>query len=496
VSDPRASAAPSARRLRAHELWLAAAVVLGAAYFFGGGAWNQNARLDAIFTFVEPGRHQWTFRINSFLPEPYAGVNTGDWTRAGAYYYANKAPGTIVLGALAYLPLYGIERTFRLDVDHPGVASFNAWAINLFITILPLAAAAVCWSRLLERRVGARGAVLVTLLTVFGTALFPYATQLWGHVTAAAFIMLALYSFERQTGPRSAVVTGVFAGIAVTCDYLALPAVLAISLAVVLRDRKALPSLILGGSGPALVLLAYQWYCFGNPLHLPTDGTNPAFVDHERALGLFGAVSPEALRHLLITPYRGIFVQMPVLVPALAGLCLWCRRDAANPLPWLCLGGLAGTVVWVATFNGWHGGGTVAARYLMVALPLLAIGLRELPAGRGATTALAAVGLFSVVNMLAIAAVTPLVDEQVSNPLYGETFARFSAGDLHPRAFPIRLLQLRPDFDQWTLATVWNWGDFLGLTGLWRVLPWALLVGTTSAAALRTASSPRAMRMS
>jgi hypothetical protein len=84
-------------------------VFLGGAYFCGSGSWNQDARLDAIFTFVEPGLHRYTFRLDPFLPWPNRSINAGDWALVGTHYYANKAPGTILFGVLAYWPAYLLE---------------------------------------------------------------------------------------------------------------------------------------------------------------------------------------------------------------------------------------------------------------------------------------------------------------------------------------------------------------------------------------------------
>jgi hypothetical protein len=455
-------------------------VIVSAAYFHGGAAWNQNARLDAMFTFVEPGPHRWTFRLDPFLPDPQGGINTGDWTRVGTRYYANKAPGTIMLGALVYLPLYGIESAAGIDLDHPPVASFNAFAINLLISVVPLAIALAGWTRVLERRAGPERALVLALLTWLGTALFPYATQIWGHTTAAAFVMMAIARLDTRGAltARQAVTAGGLLGMAVLCDYLALPVVAALTAMVALRQRTRLGSLLIGGAGPALLLLGYQWYCFGNPFHLPTEGTNPAFVDPDRALGLFGSISGVALFQLTVGPYRGVFLQMPLLLAALWGFARWHRRDRRDPLLWACVAGFAGNVLWVASFNGWHGGATACARYLLVALPLVVLAWRELPASRAAAILLTTSGAISMINMLAVAAVSPLVDERVLNPLYGETLRRFVEGDLHPLVLPIRLQHLLPDLVRWRLTTAWNWGDLMGLSGLSRIVPWIVLVGT------------------
>ena len=115
-----------------------------AAYFFGGAASNQNARLDAIYAFVEPGTPDTgTFRIDRFMVSPTRSINTLDWATYDGHYYANKAPGTIWLGALAYKPLVILASWLDWSFDAPGFVIASAYLINLFVSVLPLVAAAL-----------------------------------------------------------------------------------------------------------------------------------------------------------------------------------------------------------------------------------------------------------------------------------------------------------------------------------------------------------------
>jgi hypothetical protein len=487
-----AASRPSALRawLARPDVWIALAVLLGGAYFCGSGSWNQNARLDAIFTFVEPGPHQYTFRLDPFLPAPQRSINTGDWARAGEHYYANKAPGTMLLGAAAYLPVYLLESSLGVSWDTPAIAILNAYWINLWVSVVPLGVASVLWYRLLARRLRASRAAALTLLTFFGTALFPYSTQLWGHTTAAAFVMMAWWAFEAApaASPRACdFAVGAAAGLAVLSDFLAFPSALALSLGVALRRRERLPWLVAGGTGPLLLLLGYQAYCFGSPWVLPTENTRPEFIDNSRALGLFGAIDLHALYQLTLGQRRGLFVQMPLLAAAVAGFAVWMRRERRDVALWGSLGAAVLTVLLVASFNGWHGGATVCARYLIVVLPLLGRGLVELPSGRVASAVLGVLGAGSVLNMLAVASVSPLAPDELESPLTAFTYRHFFAGELHPVPLPIRLQQLHPSFEKWQELTVWNFGDVLGLEGLARLVPLVLLVAAASAVAVRAA---------
>jgi hypothetical protein len=474
------------RWLARPEIWIALAVFLGGAYFCGSGSWNQNARLDAIFTFVEPGPHRYTFRLDPFLPWPNRSINTGDWALVGTHYYANKAPGTILLGVLAYWPAYLLETSLGASWETPAVAILNAYWINLCVSVMPLAVASLLWYRLLARRVSAARAAALTLLTFFGSALFPYSTQLWGHTTSAAFLMMAWWAFDAAPVSPSRpwdLVAGAGAGIAVLSDFLAFPAVLLLCGSAALRRPQRLPWLCLGGAVPLAILLAYQAYCFGSPWVLPTEHTRPEFIDTNRALGLFGAVDAHALFELTFGPQRGIFFQMPLFIAALVGFAFWGRRDPRGLALWANLGAFALTLVLIASFNGWHGGATVCARYLVVVLPLLARGLAELPSGPVAGAALGLLAMLSLVNMLAVASVGPLAPDALDNPLRDFIYPQWLAGQLHPYPLPIRLHALHPTFAQWAHLTVWNFGDVLGLGGLFRLVPLVVLAGAASVAA-------------
>ena len=477
--------------MRRSEFWLAFTVLVAAAYFHGGASWNQNARLDAIFNFVEPGPERWTFRIDRFLPEPAEGINTGDWSLSGGHYYANKAPGTLLLGVTVYLPVYALEAALGADVNSPPLANFNAYLINLWVSVLPLCAALAVWSRWLSQQVRPTRAMELPLLAFFGTALFPYATQLWGHTTSAAFVLLSLCAFQgaREGKKSAALATGVCSGLGVLCDFLALPATLGIAAALILSRPRLVPWLIAGAAGPLLSLLGYQWYCFGNPLQLPTEGTNGEFLEQQRWLGMFGSLSGEALFQLTFGQYRGLFLQMPLLIAAPLGGLRWWRKAPRDPSFWICALGFLATLLWVASFNGWHGGASVCARYLIVAIPLLIWALVELIDDREMRHLLGVLGLISAFNMLAVAAVSPLADARSYNPLFQESYRGLWSGALHPYPLPIRLQELDPEFPHHASGNAWSWGELLGLGGVARLIPWLALVALGITLSYRAARS-------
>jgi hypothetical protein len=471
---------PSERNLK---LWACALAFFAAAYFSGGASSNQNARLNAIFAFAEPGTPDTgTFRIDRFMVSSKKSINTLDWAVHDGHYYANKAPGTLWLGAAIYTVLVQLELLLGISFDDPYVVLANVYWINLFVSVLPFVLATASMFEL-SRALGASPAraASVAIASGLGTLFFPYSTQLWGHTTAAAFIAMALAQVYRGTA-RGMVLAGACAGMAVCTDYLAIISALAIGVLVLIKAPWRTWQFALGALPLALALMTYHTLCFGGPLVTAAQMSNPAFLEQERALGMFGSLSGEALWSLTFGLTRGLFTQCPILLAAIAGFYFWIKRAPREPLPYVCLVTSLLYIVANASFNGWHGGATVGARYLICALPTLAIGLHALPVTPRVERVAYALFALSAVNMLAIAAVNPLAPDEHKNPLYGYTYAMLLEGKVSPYPFKIKLLSLHPQWPAISEHAMWNAGELLGLQGLPSLLP--LLLGVAAVTVL------------
>ncbi len=448
------------------ELLIALLVLVSCAYFHGGAAGNQNARLDAIFSFVETG----SFRIDRFLPAPERGINTNDWSSAGGHYYANKAPGSILIGSVAYAALYRLQTWTGASPEAPLPSIFNSYLINVATSGLWIALAALLFFRMLRRSVDGPTACFLTLGLFLGTGLFPYATQLWGHVTAAAFLVIGMYALHART-THGAFWGAFFFGWAVATDYLAIVAVALLSLSYLWAQRRHAAWVFAGALIPACALLGYQWLCFGSPWSLSTGHSNPAFLAKERALGMFAGPDLGVWVKIFFGAYRGVFLHMPVLLLVVAAFFHWWRRDRRDPWLWGCLLTAVFGSLTVSAFNGWHGGATVLQRYMLLFLPVAFLATKELafsPSGKALALAL---GALSIANMLAIAAVNPLCPDRHPNPLYGYTYSMLGQGQVAPYDLPIRLLSYQPEWSLVKQWTAWNWGHALGLHGIATLLP-------------------------
>jgi hypothetical protein len=235
-------------------------VLLGYGYFFNGTNWNHISRYDAIFSFVEPGTpDQYSFRIDHFLVSPLLGRNTGDWARSPIgerHFYSNKAPGVMILGVPLYAGLYWAESAFGAVPESHAWTRINAHLLNVALAVVPAALAALLFFQLLRSSSGLREreALGLTLLLFFGTALFPYATQLWGHTSVAAFGVFALY-FLYCGVPGGFALSGFCAGLAVLGEYSAVISLLGIAL--LLAAGRRWRALLHFGLGGLPVFVAY-----------------------------------------------------------------------------------------------------------------------------------------------------------------------------------------------------------------------------------------------
>jgi hypothetical protein len=490
---PEAVAARADDRVRPIARLFGLGVFLVFAYFYGGASWNQNARLDAIFATVEPGTADTgTLHIDRFIVDPI--TNTGDWARHGGHYYPNKAPGTTLLGVPFYWLLARAEVQLGLDLQDPLVSLVNAYLVHLWVTVLWISVAMAAFLITAHRLLGSIGhALALAVILALCTLVFPFSTQLIGHSTALAWVLLALYCLVAEPGgpgPRSLALAGACSGVAVLTEYITVVTVVALVGWCIWRVRWRTLLFVAGGTPLLACFLAYHHLCFGRALTVATAYSNPICMAASEGGVMFTGFSLRFLGLLLFSLYRGAFVYMPILALTLPALVLWLRREPRSSMVWLCLVHVVAYLGILSSFAGWHGGSCAGPRYLIPGLvfwvlPLgqvLRIAWLRLP-----TTILAAV---SAVNMLVIAAVSPTVPQQSPNPLADELYSRFLAGELSPWHLPIKLhLKLDGDLRRWT---AFNWGEHLGLNGLWSLLPVLAVAGLVAVLVLRRLRRPEA----
>ena len=448
------------------DLLLFSAVLLAYAWFHQGGGWSQNARFAMVRAIVEeatvavdpyliyragsaPGRLVRAEVTNGSFeaegrrvalawerglrvtgePEPDPGsvpvravAVSGDLVFARGHFHPNKAPGA----AFVAVPSFALVRAFGIDLDTPRGLAMAAWLTGVFSVGLLAAFAAVLFFRIAIEYASGNEAValLATAAFAFGTMYFPYATMLYEHDVVAACLLIAFYALRKAgSGPTWAVIGGAAAGWGAITNYVTSAAVLilAVYLFVTVKDRRAWIGYAAGVSGPFLLICAYNVACFGTPFTTNYVAQNPMFRTAGDWLGVFVAPSASVLLAVTFSPFRGLFVSSPVLLAAVFGLARMLRDVRVRTEALTCATIAAFYFLFTISFNAWQGGSGVGPRYLVPAIPFLALALphaiSRLPR---VTTVLAAASIALQLLTTAVDPQVPIV-EVPGRPLWKES---------------------------------------------------------------------------
>lgn len=404
------------------------------AYFYQGGGWNENSRMDLVRALVEDH----SLAIDRFH------MNTGDKAKLGEHYYSDKAPGLSLLA----VPAYALVRLFGARL---GEHSFVVLA-SYVVTTLTVGLATALLGALLyraSRRLGAtpRGALLAALGYGLGTTAFPFATLFFGH-QMAAFLAFAAFSLawscrDRHSDPRS-FAAGALAGLALVTEFPLAP-VVGILFWYHADARHRARRLVTFAAGLALVLLPLALYstaAFGSPWRTGYSVLADAGSRHEMlGRGTFGLGLPSlgVFVELMIGRYRGLFPYSPLLFLALAGfafglgLLSTAPPEERRPHPqrrelWAALAVVVYFVLFVSSYTWWHGGASFGARHLLPMLPFLCLPL-GLVADLRPRLALG-LGIVSVIVMTMVTAVQPKPGEWVNDPFFSKIAPAFFRGEL------------------------------------------------------------------
>ena len=329
-------------------------------------------------TFVEPGQV----------------ACTGDVAFHSGHFHPAKAPGGALIAAPAYFLVHGAERMAGMNPDDVWTLTLNAWLTSVFSVGLLSALGCVLFYRLALSLSGGRmlESLLASLTLAFGTMFLPYGTSLYEHNVIAVALLASfylLYRVRKMTSSSSTplsdrrerlyiCLSGLCAGWAAISNYIMAVVVLLLFCYLLLAVRRKHGWLWfgLGLLGPFLLICAYNVACFGTPFTTNYSHEDPAFKTGSDAfLGLFHYPQWGVFPTVLFSPYRGLFFSAPVLLMGVYGLLVWARDGRTRAEAWLMISILLFFLLFIMTFNGWHGGWAVGPRYLAPALPFLALPL-------------------------------------------------------------------------------------------------------------------------
>ena len=415
------------RRLRRslHPLFsrpgVAAVVTLGVAWglVMHQMGWAQMAHYDQVQAFAKGQTQidQWHW-------------DTNDKAWVNGHFYSVKSPGMAALSTPLFkaIEAVGGDKLARAAVDnaeqtaHPKWTpdsviplenyGYNVergqrvqriveestpivWALTLIAAVIPaiLLLLAVRWAA--DRFVpgyGTAAAITLGLATVVMT----FAAEFFSHVISAGFAFAAfcLLMKERDREPSLGLVAtaGLLAGLAVTFEFQTGLVGVVLFFYALSRRTDWLRRAVAYGAGTlagALPMLAFNYWAFGNPVKLAYGGAVafPGVSGHAvlglNSHGFFGITAPrfDSAVSLLLAG-RGLLVLTPIIVLAVAGIFMMRRQHRAEANTILAVA----AVYFIYNTGYWlpFGGGTPGPRFLIPALPFVAIGLayayKRLPA--------------------------------------------------------------------------------------------------------------------
>lgn len=486
------------------------------AWFHQGGGWNQNVRFDQIRAIVEGGdvhiddyllyqietdAHGVTDYRRLSLSDPamrsprLPRANTLDLSRYDGHYYPNKPPGISFLAAPAYLFVLGGHRLSgeEFNPDRWRALTMNAHLVTaLSVGLIGSLGGAILF--LLATRIfptSPRAArVSAALVFGLGTLMFPFSTMLSDHGPVAAFSLAAwLCIWEAGGSPSPArriawhLGAGAVCGAMVCINYAAVltGACLGLYAAWRCRSPRGSAAFVIGAAPFIAALGAYHAAAFGNPFSIAHEYMFEIFKTQAAWLGAFNPPDWSVIPELLFYRYRGLFFTSPVLLFSLWGLtAMW--RSARRPEALLVASVASLFLLLNASFNGWHGGGTIGPRYLIPAIPFLCVAL--VPAFAGARAWAVPVIVASVFTMGVVTSVSPQVDAVIRDPLGDFYLPLARGGSLEMGGYRLRgpvsvypvgmagvgIEALAPGgrFARWNS---YNLGESLAPNSWWSVLP-------------------------
>jgi hypothetical protein len=357
--------------------------------------------------------------------------------------YTDKAPGL----SLVELPL---AEALRLPpANKLPYRSWKVWVIRLLTSGIVFLALAFVIGRISEGLAPGFGSIALVTFAL-GTLMAPFAAMNFDQVPAAALGFGAFLLAWR----RKPLAAGLLAGCGVFFEYEvgAIMVVVGAYLFLTTRSGRALARYAAGCLPGLAALAAYNWAAFGAPWRLSYSYIDNLFQPAQ-AGGLFGIHLPSAYALQQVFIGRGgLLVATPVLVAAAWGLGLLWRPHRAE------ISACIATIAIFLILNGGYFlpyGGTPGPRFLLPALPFLALGLG--PAFASSPRLVSVLAFVSIASMTAI-----FLDWGAQTPMKGGIFSELGRIPLQPGSSRYAQYLESTAFD-WVLPGR-GWGA--GLTGI------------------------------
>lgn len=413
VNEMAAATMPQTYRKDALLIFLLLAFIFS--YFYQKGGANGNSRFDLIFASVQDGN----LYIDDYFDKP--GNETIDRAYFNGHYYSDKAIGPSIVGAVLYLPVYWMQRSF-LHLDQQTLK----WILTFLVIGLPSAVAGSLLYILSLYLSGNRlRAYLTTLAITLGTMYLPFGVIFFSHQFTASLLFCAFFMIfflkeqRRPLKPGYSFLIGLLLGWALISEY---PSALIIVFLVIYylsaiwrnHDYRSWRSIIfpmLGGVIPIMMQLLYNKLCFGNFLSIGYSNLEDQYFSESMSQGVMGITWPnmQVLFYATFHPTMGLFWQSPVLLLSFFGAAILCLQRRFREEGILAAGIILCYIVILSGYYMWWGGWSLGPRHLIPMLPFFGIFLSFLP--KKFTWPFAGLTLVSMGQMLIAAASDVLVPD-------------------------------------------------------------------------------------
>ena len=439
-------------------------------YFYSHGSYNQNSRMGLTFSIVE--RNSLALNPDD-VEKPSANFYTGDYSLVNGRYYSDKAPGSSILAALVYYPIWYFEKVFQINQD-----VFAKMHLLTFLVIgLPSAFAGTLIYRIsLILSKSKFRAFIVTMAIALGTISFPFSTTFFGHQLAGSLLFMSFFLIfqitqqDKEDNVRHLrlFLIGFLMGLAFQVEYMTaiiiLPLIVYYFIVLWRQGKiKRLVNLVIpffGGLLPIVVLLVYNKVVFGGVFNIGYQFLGDDFFQSEMSKGLMGITSPKlsVLFYETFHPTYGIFWLSPVLLMIFVGAYYMLRQRQNRLELGLSFFVAISYLIINSGYAVWWGGSSLGPREVIPMLPFLSIPLIFVP--KKWCPIFMGLTLISIFQMTIAAASNFLVDAKNISTIATDPLFSYSL------LYDDCLVQIQNGRFSWIMGKYW-----FGITGIDCIRP-------------------------